>query len=89
MAAHDPITEGDLVFTFDAEWTLVLKWDDTAAFKHGLPPELSPSPAKCSAWHYNSESPPFADQLPVSPREGLIEIYVPRTDSRKWSCSQR
>lgn len=45
MAAHDPITEGDLVFTFDAEWTLVLKWDDTAAFKNGLCKQIPGSKA--------------------------------------------
>jgi hypothetical protein len=45
MAVHDPITEGDLVFTFDTEWTLVLKWDDTAAFKNGLCKQITGSKA--------------------------------------------
>lgn len=39
------IREGDLDFTFDATWTLVVKWDDTTTFKRGLRDQVEGSKA--------------------------------------------
>jgi len=40
-----PIREGHLEFTFDDTWTVILKWDDTPSYKHGLRDQVEGSKA--------------------------------------------